>query len=156
MPAIMLMLASLNTAARSTCRRSPATGTIVVPAFRDVDWCLPGTDRTSRSGPFSQKCLDRQTDRHTDKHHPANFFHRTPDPPDKIFVHRTCNGKALAVWHLGHSTTDQPPLTPSYFRFWSNLVRGVILHVKKLAAVLDRWGQKFSSYCLGQFQRSHW
>ena len=28
----------------------PATGTIVVPAFRRVDRCHPGPDRTSRSG----------------------------------------------------------------------------------------------------------
>ena len=34
--------------------------------------------------------------------------------------------------YLGHSTTDQPPLAPSYLRFWSNLVRGVILHAKNI------------------------
>ena len=36
------------------------------------------------------------------------------------------------IWLMGHSTTDQPLLMPSYFRFWSNLVRGVILHAKNI------------------------
>ena len=36
------------------------------------------------------------------------------------------------LWHLGHSTTDQPPLTPSFLRFCSNLMRGVILHAKNI------------------------
>ena len=35
---------------------------------------------------------------HTDKHDPANFFFA--DPPEEIFVHKTCNAKALATFIL--------------------------------------------------------
>ena len=69
----------------------PATGTIVVPAFRRVDRSHPGPDRTSRSGAVPGNAW---THRHTHKHQPPNFF--SPTHRRKSSFIRTCYAKALA------------------------------------------------------------
>ena len=73
----------------------PATGTIVVPAFRGVDRCHPGPNRTSRSGAMPGNAwTHRQTDTHTHKHQPPNFFSATHRRKSSFI--RTCYAKALA------------------------------------------------------------
>ena len=73
----------------------PATGTIVVPAFRRVHRCHPGPDQTSRSGAVPGNAW---THSHTDKHDPANFF--SPTHRRKSSFIRTCYAKALAPFIL--------------------------------------------------------
>ena len=73
----------------------PATGTIVVPAFRRVHQCHPGPDRTSRSGAVPGNAWTHtQTDRQTHKHQPPNFFSATHRRKSSFI--RTCYAKALA------------------------------------------------------------
>ena len=73
----------------------PATGTILVPAFRRVHRCHPRVDRTSRSGAILGNAW---THRQTDKHDPANFF--SPTHRRKSSFIRTCYAKALAPFIL--------------------------------------------------------
>ena len=77
----------------------PATGTILVPAFRRVHRCHPGPDRTSRSGAVPGNAWTHtHTHRQTDKHQPPNFF--SPTHRRKSSFIRTCYAKALAPFIL--------------------------------------------------------
>ena len=77
----------------------PATGTSVVPAFRRVDRCHPGPDRTSRSGAMPGNAWTHtHTHTQTHKHQPPNFF--SPTHRRKSSFIRTCYAKALAPFIL--------------------------------------------------------
>ena len=74
----------------------PATGTIVVPAFRCVHRCHPGPDRTSRSGAMPGNAwTHRQTHRQTRSGQLFSATHRR-----KSSFIRTCYAKALAPFIL--------------------------------------------------------
>ena len=77
----------------------PATGTILVPAFRRVHRCHPGPDRTSRSGAMPGNAWTHtHTHTQTHKHQPPNFF--SPTHRRKSSFIRTCYAKALAPFIL--------------------------------------------------------